>query len=144
MLAPEKIIETLGGPQKLKRTVGSWDSLHELILGGLPYSTYTHLLTAFKLTAPEAATIFQIPARTLARRRESRRLRQDESDRVFRFARIAAWASDVLGSDEKAGLWLHRPNRALGNKLPLSLLGTDAGIEQIEIVLGRLEHGIVS
>ena len=109
-----------------------------------PYSTYTHLLTAFKLTPLEAATIFQIPTRTLARRRESRRLRQDESDRVFRFARIAAWASDVLGSEEKAGLWLHRPNRALGNKLPMSLLGTDAGIEQIEIVLGRLEHGIVS
>jgi len=63
MLAPKKILETLGGPQKLKRTVGSWDSLHELILGGLPYSTYTHLLSAFKLTASEAATIFQIPTR---------------------------------------------------------------------------------
>ncbi len=144
MLAPEKIVDTMGGTQKLKRTVGSWDGLHQLILGGLPFSTYTHLLTAFKLTASEAAAIFQIPARTLARRRETRRLRPDESDRVFRFARIAARAHDVLGSEEKAGLWLHRPNRALGKRSPITLLGTDAGIEQIEMVLGRLEHGVYS
>jgi putative toxin-antitoxin system antitoxin component (TIGR02293 family) len=144
MLAPEKIVETLGGFQKLKRTAWSWDGLHQLILGGLPFSTYTHVLAAFKLTASESFVIFQIPARTLARRRETRRLRPDESDRVFRFARIAARASDVLGSEEKAGLWLHRPNRALGNKPPITLLGTDAGIEQTEIVLGRLEHGVYS
>ncbi len=144
MLAPEKIVEILGGAQQLKRIDGSWDGLHHLILGGLPFSAYSHLLTSFKLTASEAAAIFQIPARTLARRRESQRLCPDESDRVFRFARIAASASEVLGSDEKAGLWLHRPNRALGNRPPIALLGTDAGIAQIEMVLGRLEHGVYS
>lgn len=144
MLAPEKIVATLGGTQTLKRTAGSWEGLHKLILAGLPYSAYTHVITAFHLTVPEATAIFHIPARTLARRKETRRLRPDESDRVFRFARIAARASDVLGSDEKAGLWLHRPNRALGNTLPITLLGTDAGIEQIEMVLGRLEHGVYS
>ena len=45
---------------------------------------------------------------------------------------------------EKARRWFHRPNRALGNVLPLNLLATDAGIEQIETVLGRLEHGLYS
>ncbi len=143
MLAPEKIVDTLGGIHKLKK-MDSWEGLHQLILGGLPFSTYTHLLTAFQLTPREAATIFHIPARTLARRRIERRFLPDESDRIFRFARIAARASDVLGSDEKAGLWLHRSNRALGGSPPLTLLGTDAGIEQIEMVLGRLEHGVYS
>jgi putative toxin-antitoxin system antitoxin component (TIGR02293 family) len=144
MLNTERILETLGGTQALKRTIGSWEDLHKLILGGLPISTYTHLLRAFSLTAHEAADIFHIPTRTLARRMKARRLAPDESDRVFRFARIATRASEVLGSEEKAQLWLHRPNRALGNILPLNLLATDAGVEQVETVLGRLEHGVYS
>ena len=144
MLNTERIVETLGGTHTLKRTIGSWEDLHKLILAGLPVSTYTHLLAAFSLTAHEAADIFQIPTRTLARRKKTRRFWPDESDRIFRFARIATHASEVLGSEEKARLWLHRSNRALGNIPPLNLLATDAGIEQIETVLGRLEHGVYS
>ena len=144
MIETEKIVDTLGlGPTR-RRPLNSWEALHRLILGGLPFSTYTHLLATFKLTTTEAADIFHIPPRTLARRRTTRRLHPDESDRVFRFARIAAKASEVLGSEEKAGLWFHRPNRALNHQAPLTLLGTDAGIEQVETVLGRLEHGVFS
>ncbi len=60
MLDTDRIVETLGGTQVLKRTIGSWNDFHELILGGLPVSTYTHLLTAFSLTAQEAAAVFHI------------------------------------------------------------------------------------
>ena len=144
MLTTEQIVETLGGAQTLKRPIGSWEDLHKLILAGLPVTTYTRLLTAFGLNPREAGPIFQIAPRTLARRKEARRLRPDESDRVFRFARVATRAREVLGSEEKARLWLHRPNRALGNVPPLTLLATDAGIEHIESVLGRLEHGVFS
>lgn len=144
MLETDRIVETLGGTHRLKRTIGSWDDLHQLILSGLPVSTYTHLLTAFSLTAQEAAAVFHIPARTLARRKHERRFGPDESDRIFRFARIATRTREALGSEEKARQWLHRPNRALGNVPPLTLLATDAGIEQIEAVLGRLEHGVYS
>lgn len=144
MVETEKIVATLGLRPERRRNLNSWEALHHLILVGLPFSTYTHILCTFKLTATEAADIFHIPTRTLARRRATRRLRPDESDRVFRFARIAAQASDVLGSEEKASLWFHRPNRALQHQAPLTLLGTDAGIEQVEAVLGRLEHGVFS
>jgi putative toxin-antitoxin system antitoxin component (TIGR02293 family) len=144
MQTAEKIVETLGGKQTLKRAVGSWEDLHALTLTGLPVSTYAHLMASYALTASEAADIFHIPTRTLARRKKSRRFGADESDRIVRFARIATRAQDVLGSEEKARLWLHRPNRALGNVPPLTLLATDAGIEQIEAVLGRLEHGVYS
>ena len=144
MLDTQRIVATLGGTHTLKRAIGSWEDLHKLILKGLPVSTYAHLLTAFSLTAREAADIFHIPTRTLARRKKARRLGPDESDRIFRFARIATRASEVLGSEEKAQLWLHRPNRVLGNVPPLNLLATDAGIEQIEFVLGRLEQGVYS
>ena len=90
------------------------------------------------LSVPEAASVLQMPARTLARRRRSRRLAADESDRLYRLARIAAHAVSVFGSEDKAGTWLRRPNRALNGELPIQVLDTDVGAGQIEDLLGRI------
>ena len=57
---------------------------------------------------------------------------------------IAARAVEVLGSEGKASRWLRRPNRALGGKPPVALLDTDLGTQQVEAVLGRIEHGVYS
>ena len=83
-------------------------------------------------------------ARTLARRKVSQTLRPDESDRLYRVARVAARAADVLGSSEKAERWLKKPNPALGDEVPLRILDTDIGAQQVEAVLGRIEHGVFS
>jgi putative toxin-antitoxin system antitoxin component (TIGR02293 family) len=68
----------------------------------------------------------------------------DETDRLSRLAGVAARAAEVLGSTEKAAHWLQRPNRALGGRVPLELLDTDAGTQQVAEVLGRIEHGVYS
>ena len=67
-----------------------------------------------------------------------------DSDRLSRLARILAETIDVLGSEEKASQWLEAPNRALGGQTPLTLLDTDLGTQQVEEVLGRIQHGIFS
>jgi putative toxin-antitoxin system antitoxin component (TIGR02293 family) len=61
-----------------------------------------------------------------------------------RIARVMARAENVLGSPERATAWLNRPNRALGDAVPLDLLGTDLGAREVEAVLGRIEHGVYS
>ena len=71
-------------------------------------------------------------------------MRADESDRLIRVARVGAQAVEVLGTEERAAAWLHRPNRALGNRLPLDLLSTDLGAKQVEEALSRTEHGVIS
>ena len=50
----------------------------------------------------------------------------------------------MLGTEEKAAMWLSRPNRALNGELPIRLLDTDVGARQVEDLLGRIEHGVVS
>jgi putative toxin-antitoxin system antitoxin component (TIGR02293 family) len=111
---------------------------------GLPYQSLESIRERLNLSLPEAAVVLHVPLRTLARRRQGRKLDADESDRLYRLARIAAQAVGVLGTDEKAAMWLRRPNRALNGEAPLSLLDTDLGARQIEDVLGRIEHGVVS
>jgi putative toxin-antitoxin system antitoxin component (TIGR02293 family) len=92
----------------------------------------------------EAATILHIPAQTMARCRQARKLRVDESDRLYRIAHVAGQAVSVFGSEDKAATWLQRPNRALNGELPIRLLDTDIGALQVEDILGKIEHGNVS
>lgn len=101
-------------------------------------------MEGFNLDRDEVSSALDLPPRTLARRKVERRLRPAESDRLFRLARVAAQAVEVLGNQEKASRWLHTANRALGGEPPLALLDTDVGSRQVEDVLGRIEYGIYS
>ena len=92
----------------------------------------------------ELAPILNLSPRTLARRKKERRFRSDESDRIFRLGRVAALAEETLGDRSKAGLWLRTRNAALGGEAPLSHLDTDLGARQVEDVLLRIAHGVVS
>jgi putative toxin-antitoxin system antitoxin component (TIGR02293 family) len=139
------VVDALGGRKALKvRELPTSTELRDRIKEGLPFSALESVRERLGLSVPETATILQMPPRTLARRRQARRLAADESDRLYRLVRIAAQAVATLGSEEKAAAWLRHPNRALGNEPPLHLLDTDVGTRQVEDVLGRIEHGIPS
>ena len=62
------------------------------------------------------------------------------SDRLARIERIFALAADVFGSEEKAAQWINRPSRPLGNEVPLNLLDTDAGTQQVDQELRQIDH----
>lgn len=144
MLRTESIIGVLGGRKVLKRRISSLGELRQTVNAGLPYASLEVVMAKFGLARDETAAVLRLPQRTLARRKKDRRLRADESDRLLRLARIGAQAAEVLGSEEKAARWLRRPNRALENRVPLELLDSDIGSRQVEDILGRIEHGVVS
>ena len=145
MTAAEYVIDVLGGPKVFKgRTLPNATELRDRVRSGLPYQSLESIRDRLNLSLPEAAIVLHVPLRTLARRRHGRKLDADESDRLYRLARIAGQAVAVLGTEEKAATWLRRANRALNGEVPLGLLDTDLGARQIEDVLGRIEHGVVS
>ena len=145
LTAMEYIVDVLGGTRVFRRrTTPTSVQLRDRIKEGLPYSSLESVRERLQLSVPEAASVLQMPARTLARRRSARKLAADESDRLYRLARIAGHAVDVFGSEEKASAWLRRDNRALNHEPPLRLLDTDVGARQVEDLLGRIEHGAPS
>jgi len=145
MTATEYLVDVLGGASLFKaRTAPTAAELRHRIKRGLPYRSFESVRERLRLSVPEAASVLHMPARTLARRRRSRRLEADESDRLYRIARVAAQAFEVFASEDKAATWLGRPNRALNGEVPIRLLDTDVGTRQVEDLLGRIEHGIVS
>ncbi len=144
MVTTEQLVKVLGGQGVLKQSIRNLDDLDRLVQRGLPYKALVRVMDRFGLGPAEAQKILLVPPRTLARRKAQARMRAVESDRLIRLARVGARAMQVFGEDEKAAAWLHRPNKALGNKTPLDLLQTDLGAKRVEDVLGRIDHGVLS
>ncbi|MBM4296630.1 MAG: DUF2384 domain-containing protein [Deltaproteobacteria bacterium] len=144
MLSTESLVNALGGRKIFKRRITSMDDLRKTVKEGLPYASFEALSERLGLDRDEVANALYLPHRTTARRKKQQKLHTDESDRVLRLARIIAQATETLGTERKAVGWLRCPNRALGNIPPLELLDTDIGARQVEDILGRIEHGIIS
>jgi len=87
--------------------------------------------------------ILRIPARTLARRKNTELpLSAAESERFLRFIRILARAEEVLGERAAALTWMRTPNNSLGSVSPEEILDTDIGATAVLDALGRLQHGV--
>lgn len=140
-MSTRQIVSLLGGA----RVVGDVRSRIEMaqaVRQGLPWAAFVSMGLALSLSQAELAAMLHIRSRTLSRRKDSGRLAGMESDRLFRLARIFAHALDVFESEDRARDWLESENRALGGQRPIELLDTDAGSQEVDDVLGRIEHGI--
>jgi putative toxin-antitoxin system antitoxin component (TIGR02293 family) len=118
--------------------------LKEAIREGFPPAVVEQLMHSSGLTLKELAGALDLSPRSLQRRRRSGRLARFESDRLFRLARIVAFANQALGGAELATRWLKRPNRALAGSAPVSFIDTELGARQVENVLGRIAYGGIS
>lgn len=115
----------------------------ERVRKGLPYRTFERFVANTSMSSADAATLVNIPARTLSRRKHEGRLHPDESDRLLRASRILGRAISLFEGDRaEANQWLSRPLRALGGAKPLDLASTEVGAIAVERVIDQLEHGV--
>ena len=57
-------------------------------------------------------------------------------------ADVVARAVEVLGSRPRALAWLRTPVGGLDGKTPLEVMAAAEGRQQVEDILGRVEHGV--
>jgi putative toxin-antitoxin system antitoxin component (TIGR02293 family) len=55
---------------------------------------------------------------------------------------VSNLVEETLGDREKAVRWLTKPHQELGDKMPLQLLQTEEGRQEVRTILGKIEHGI--
>lgn len=112
---------------------------------GFPFKTLQALESRSGLALSRLAAVIGIPERTLARRRVSRRLTPEESERLLRISSVFEDAVNLFEGDVPAAVnWLTTPRKALGDRPPLAYARTEPGAREIENLIGRLEHGIFS
>ena len=110
---------------------------------GVPFKLLERFQQTVGFSAERMAELVQIPLRTLSRRRQTGRLRADESGRLF----LAAWVfARVLalydGKLQRAREWLESPQRGLGGAVPLTVAADPHGARLINNILGGIEHGL--
>lgn len=108
---------------------------------GLPSKGWAALVSTLGTSEKDLAEVVQIPPTTLARRKKSGRFTLEESERLFRLARLVTQARAVFRSEEGVARWFKKPNRALGGKTPLEYASTPIGAEEVERVLDRILDG---
>jgi putative toxin-antitoxin system antitoxin component (TIGR02293 family) len=139
------IAKVLGGNKVLKGKVDTPNDLVRITRRGLPAETLRDIAKELRIDRALVAKVVGIPPRTLSRRLTSRaRLSPSESDRLVRLARVIARAKDTFDDLATAAQWLQTVNRALNGQKPIDLLDTDAGVQQVETVLGRIAYGVYS
>jgi putative toxin-antitoxin system antitoxin component (TIGR02293 family) len=122
------------------REIGRW---HERILAGLEFKAVDKIKAHAALTDPELARLLGIGEATLRRARAAgSALDPATSDRLYRLSKILAVAEDVLTDPEHAMTWLRRAQPGLGGKVPLDLLVTQAGADEVETLLRRIDFGV--
>jgi putative toxin-antitoxin system antitoxin component (TIGR02293 family) len=123
--------------------VRSPEDLAERVRRGLPFAALVAVMENYGISRDVLCSILRLSARNFLRRKEQKRLSPDESDRLYRLARVIAHANRVFEDPDESADWIHAPNTSLGKQQPLALLDTDIGVQQVDQVLGRIEHGIV-
>ena len=71
-----------------------------------------------------------------------KRLSQEQSGRLWKFAEILEKAISVFGSQAEAEQFLDRPAIGLNQNRPIDLLATPAGVELVETHLERMKYGV--
>jgi putative toxin-antitoxin system antitoxin component (TIGR02293 family) len=140
-----QVVKLLGGPQVLRQSILSKLDVHEVILKGIPGGALVFMVAHVKTMKPADVTrAVGISLRTVQRRTKAPKIRlsQEQSGRTWKFAEILAKATEVFGDQAEAENWLAKPAMALDERRPLDLLSSPAGVEMIEQLLGRLEHGV--
>src|SRR5215472_1188893 len=134
----------------LHQQIGQWlgvpvpkteQQMLEIVEHQLPTSAINRIV-ALGITRAEIDGLV-IPLRTLQHRRSRReKLTVEESDRVFRVARLLSQAESVYESRERALDWLRRPHPRLRNRAPLAMSKTDTGSRIVEELLVQIDEGM--
>lgn len=116
----EAVVKILGVEDTFAQT--SWlennpQHLSAIIRQGLPPSSAERIAQYYGLSKKKVSELIGISVRTLERYlRDNKSLDPVPSDRLLRYACIAAHAEEVFEAPQVAQNWLKRPNHALGEK----------------------------
>ncbi len=122
------------------RETGGW---HQRILEGLRFESVENIKAHAALTDAELARLLGIGEATLRRARSAGgTLDVPTSDRLYRLSKVIAVAEEALEGTANAMSWLRRSQPALAGQVPLNLLVTQAGADEVEALLRRIDYGV--
>lgn len=113
--------------------------------GQVPAGVVSGLSGYLKADCKDTLKLLKISRSTFYRRKRSGVLNSDEAYRVYRYVRLYTFADTLFHGDaDSAREWLNRPAYAFSGKTPLQHAATERGANEVETLIGRIQHGIPS
>lgn len=120
-------------------------ALLRVIRDGISYDEFDRIKDNSGLSLAEWANYLNLSERTLLRyAKNDENLDKSTSERVIEIAMLQEKAIEVFGNLDIFNQWMNSPVRALGNTMPKEYLDSSFGIQILNSLLGRIEHGIPS
>jgi len=111
---------------------------------GFDYSEIRTVQQEYQMPDKSFAHLIGISDKTLLRiKKDHAKLSSMSGDRLYRLKKVWDLANKVLGTQENALPWLRRSQPGLGNQVPLEILDTEPGYEQVQTLLNRIEFGVL-
>lgn len=95
------------------------------------------------LSEKELIRILPISSRQLTRYTDNHKLNKAITSHLLELIEVFQKGYRLFGKD-KFKIWIRTENKVLNNNSPLDIMDTSLGIEMIEDVIGRIEHGVYS
>jgi len=95
------------------------------------------------LSDKELSSILPISQRQLVRYVDSHKLNKEITSHLIQLIELFQKGFKLFGQD-KFKLWIRTPNKVIDNNAPIEIMNTSIGIEMIEDIIGRIEHGVYS
>lgn len=117
--------------------------LFRAVKKGFSYRTFERFRQNTSLSFERVIRLIDIPRRTMTRRKREGRFPPSESDRLLRASRLFGKTLALFDGDRDAATeWLTTPQPALGGTIPLELARSEIGVQEVERLVARLEHGV--
>ena len=139
-MSDSQITDLLGG----KKVLGKPKDLSDLAEEGLPKQALIFFMQTSHLDEGKLFSYLDVTKRTLANYKPKEKLRLYISDRLIHLAELYAKGKELFNSLESFNEWLNRPSIDLVGEMPINLVQTRRGIDEILRVLGRIEHGVLA
>ncbi len=107
------------------------------------YQRVKNVLESYQIDRASVRQILGISESTQFRyERKNPILKPNLADRWTRFERVLQQAEELFEDKSETQRWLSTPKKALEDKTPLEVLGTDAGCRRVEQILMQAAYGV--
>lgn len=115
----------------------------ELSRKGISMKVLKKIQEFTSLSSKEIAQILPVSERQLVRYSKDHILRKDISAHLIQIVKLFDKGYDVF-SEDKFQRWIRSAIIVLNDKRPIDFMDTPIGINMLEDILGRIEHGVYS
>ncbi len=125
------------------KTINRKTDLIDIARTGISINQLENVMDFTSLSIKELAEILPISQRQLDRYPSDHLLNKEITSHLLQLIEMNQKGQHLFGK-EKFNIWMRTPNKVLNQNRPIDILDTSIGIEIVEDIIGRIEHGVYS